>query len=96
MNGRARDLRRSLDDSLKDSSSSQLEGVCNYCSQPFMKDFRKLTHHGSELKKQKRYPDPKDDSRAHYQDVIAQNEWIRGNIFNSMGDYLCFESHSRE
>ena len=51
--------------------------------------FTRLAHHGSELKKRrKRYPNPKNTSRAHYQNVIAQNKWIRGNIFYSMGNYL--------
>ena len=64
MKGRARDayrLRRSLDDSFKDADPSQLEGVCKYCSPALVEiaeGFRRLTHHGSELKKRRkrRYP----------------------------------------
>ena len=85
-------LRKSLDDSFKDRSSPQLEGVCKYCSPSLSKiaeGFTRLTHNGSDLKKRKKcYPNPKDSSRAHYQNAVAQNEWIRGNIFDSMGNYL--------
>ena len=34
------------------------------------------------------YPAPKHKDRVHYRNVVAQNEWIRGNIFDAMGNFL--------
>ena len=33
-------------------------------------------------------PIPKKTDRQHYRDLVAQNEWLRENIFDAMGNYL--------
>lgn len=44
---------------------------------------------GTELKKVSRInPVPKKADLPHYRDVKAQNEWLRANIFDSVGNYL--------
>ena len=54
--------------------------------------FKQAKHHGTELKKKKkkRLQEPKDPDRDHYRNVSIQNEWIRGNLFDAMGNYLFF------
>ena len=80
-------LRRSMED-----SDTVIDGVCKQCAPALgnvIEGFRKLKHQGSELKKRrKRYPAPKHADREHYRDLVAQNAWIRGNIFDPMGNYL--------
>ena len=45
--------------------------------------------HGTDLKKAKSTnPYPKNPDRSHYRNVKAQNEWLRNNIFDPMGNYL--------
>ena len=69
-----------------------MEGVCAYCSVALSKiaeGFHRLKHQGSELKKWKTtYPSPKDTQREHYRNLVAQNEWLHGNIYDAMGNYL--------
>lgn len=80
-------LRRSLDD-----TNGVMVGVCKQCSQALAKmraGFQKLKQQGSELKKRKkRYPAPKRANGEHYRDLVAQNAWIRNNIFDAMGNYI--------
>ena len=82
-------LRKSLDST---ESTSNLEGVCSQCMPgltQIVEGFHKLSHSGTELKKRKkRYPNPKIKDRAHYRNLVAENAWIRGNIFDPMGNYL--------
>ena len=82
-------LRKSLDTV---ESTTDLEGVCTQCMPglaQIVEGFNRLSHSGSELKKRKkRYPNPKVKDRAHYRNVVAENAWIRGNIFDPMGNYL--------
>ena len=84
-------LRKRLRNSM-DGNETVLDGVCKQCNPAFAKiveGFRKLVHQGSELKKRKKqYPAPKHEDRIHYCNVVAQNEWIRGNIFDAMGNYI--------
>ena len=51
--------------------------------------FHQLKHRGSELKKRKqKLPNPKHPDRPHYRNLILQNEWLRANVFDSVGNYL--------
>ena len=51
--------------------------------------FKGLIHQGTELKKRKRAnPHPKRIDTIHYRDIIRQNEWMRENLYNPMGNYL--------
>ena len=84
-------LRESLSTSLTESTG--LDGICSSCApmlERIAKGFKELKHHGTTLRKRKRrLPQPKFSDRSYYRNVIAQNEWIRGNLFDSMGNYLC-------
>ena len=88
-------LRRSLED-----NDTGIDFVCKQCAPALGKvvdGFRKLRHQGSELKKRKRrYPTPKHRDREHYRDLVAQNAWVRGNIFDPMGNYLFCHGCVRE
>ena len=51
--------------------------------------FMELTYRGSNLKRVKRInPSPIHPDGKHYRDIKRQNEWLRQNIFNMMGNYL--------
>ena len=84
-------LRKRLRCSLEDNDTV-IDGVCKQCAPALGKvkeGFHKLRHQGSELKKRKKgYPAPINADRDHYRDVVAQNAWIQGNIFDPMGNYL--------
>ena len=83
-------ISRDLDESLE--TSPQLPGVCSCRASALAQvaeGFKQLRHHGTELKKRKRsLPHPKHPNRDHYRNAHMQNEWIRGNIFDTMGNYL--------
>ncbi len=90
----SRTLRRSLEES---SSTSSVSGVCPQCHpvlSRYSTTFKEMVHTGTELKKRKKInPSPKrpESEFTHYRDITAQNEWIRANMFDSIGNYLyCF------
>lgn len=69
--------------------SPTIEGVCSTCTSGLSgiaSGFRKLKHQRTELKKRK--TKTLTHKREHYRDINAQNEWLRGNVFDSMGNYL--------
>ena len=80
-------LCESLSTSLTESAG--LDGICSSCApmlERIAKGFKELKHHRTTLRKRKRrLPQPKFPDRPYYRNVIAQNEWIRGNLFDSMG-----------
>lgn len=84
-------LKRGLNQSLQDSPVS-ISGVCSSCAPSLAQisdGFKELKHRGSELKKRKSsLPAPKEPNREHYRNVSLQNEWMRGNLFDAMGNYL--------
>lgn len=67
-------------------------GVCTSCAPVLSKytdTFRGLKRQGSELKRRKKINlEPKRVNFDHYRDLIKQNEWLRGNVFDAMGNYL--------
>ena len=69
-----------------------MSGVCSSCASSLTRiadGFQQLTHRGTELKKRKRsLKHPKNPDHDYYQNVSMQNEWIRGNLFDAMGNYL--------
>ena len=74
---RSQDLEKAMD------SSPTLEGICSICASGLAKiasGFAQLKHQGTELKKT--------SDREHYRDINAQNEWLRVNVSDSMGNYL--------
>lgn len=51
--------------------------------------FKGLVHQGSDLKRRKRgNPHPKRANSTPYRDLKRQNEWLRENMFDPMGNYL--------
>lgn len=81
-------LRRSLSESPGESS----ERVCARCRpilSRYSETFKGLVHQGTELiKRKKQNPNPKHPDRVSYRDLKRQNEWLRGNVFDAMGNYL--------
>lgn len=52
--------------------------------------FKEMVHQGTELKKRKHTnPNPKRPDSTPYRDIKSQNEWLRANVFDSMGNYTC-------
>ena len=48
-----------------------------------------MVHTGSELKKRKRLnPNPKRAGAVQYRDIVCQNNWLKSNVFDSLGNYL--------
>lgn len=83
-------LSKDLDKSLQESPG--VSGVCSSCACSLARigdGFKQLKHQRTELKKRKRsLPTPKHPNREHYRNVKVQNEWMRANLFDSMGNYL--------
>ena len=55
--------------------------------------FKDMVHQGTELKKKKKinpYPKRPESELVHYCDITKQNEWLRENVFDSLGNYLYF------
>ena len=74
------------------SSAGSSTSVCFQCGPILLRYktvFKELIHQGSELKKRKgHYPHPKRAESIPYRDIKRQNEWLRENVFDSMGNYL--------
>ena len=48
-----------------------------------------MVHQGSDLKRKIAVnPHPKRADTTHYRDLVRQNEWLRQNVFDSLGNYL--------
>ena len=48
-----------------------------------------MVHQGTELKRKISInPHPKKSDMTHYRDLVNQNEWLRQNMFDSLGNYL--------
>ena len=59
------------------------------CLFRYVSTFKEMIHQGSELKRKKRInPYPKRTEKPHYRDLVRQNEWLRQNVFDSLGNYL--------
>ena len=44
-----------------------------------------LKMQGSEIKRRRV---PTNEDKQHYRNLVAQNEWLRANVFDAMGNYL--------
>lgn len=84
-----RSFKEEREDSTSDSSSCPV--ACPQCYPILLcysAMFKGLVHQGTELKKQKKInPAPKhsETELTHYRDITGQNEWLRANIFDSLG-----------
>lgn len=89
--------RSSLNSSLEEDAgqprvSTAGGAVCAKCSPilgHYADTFKGLVHQGSKLKRRKQVnPHPKHPDMVHYHNLKSQNDWIRENLFDPMGNYL--------
>ncbi len=77
--------------SLEEAGSSAT-GVCSQCHPVLVRYadiFKCMIHQGSELIRRKNInPYPKRRDVTHYRDMNKQNQWLRENVFDSVGNYL--------
>ena len=82
-------VQRELSESFE---KSNITGVCDNCAPDLrqtVEAFKSLKHQGTGLKKRKnRLPHPKIPNRDHYRNLRVQNEWLRANVFDGMGNYI--------
>ena len=68
------------------------DDVCKCCApvlQKYSDVFKGMKMQGTELKKRKKInPHPKRPHFDHYRDLKKQNDWLRSNFFDAMGNYL--------
>ena len=68
------------------------DNVCKSCAPISMKyswTFKGMKRQGTELKRCKSInPHPKQPAREQYRDLVKQNEWLRNNVYDSLGNYL--------
>ena len=81
-----------VDQDNSSGSSSKRDSVCKKCYpvlSHYNQTFKSLVQQGSKLKKRKRKNTyPKRNDTASYRDINKQNEWLRNNVFDAMGNYL--------
>ena len=69
-----------------------MSGVCPQCDpvlSRYTDTFKEMVHQGSELKRKIAVnPHPKRVDTTHYRDVVKQNEWLRQNVFDSLGNLI--------
>ena len=104
LDGRARNphrhtptLQKALTETDEETASSAHSEVCLQCT-PVLSRYRdtflSMVHQGSELKRKKAInPAPKKDDAIPYRDIVRQNEWLRQNCFDSLGNYLYCTSY---
>lgn len=75
--------------SLRSSLSTSICPQCKPVLSRYSTTFKAMIHQGSELKKKKAInPQPVRTDIAHYRDIVGQNEWLRQNMFDTLGNYL--------
>ena len=74
-------------------SSTKICLQCKPVLSRYTEAFKSMVHKGSELKCKKAInPYPSKPDSIHYKDVVNQNEWLRQNMFDTLGNYLyCHE-----
>ena len=93
--------RQHLESSFKDTDistdasgepSDWNENVCKRCAPVLLKytyTFKGMKRQGSELKRRKSInPHPKNVEKEQYRDLVKQNDWLRANVFDSLGNYF--------
>ena len=75
-------------------TSTSISQVCPQC-QPVLSryadTFKGMVHQGSERKRKiaiNPYPKRTGADTTHYKDLVKQNEWLRHNVFDSLGNYV--------
>ena len=83
----SRTIRLSLE-----SHGSGTSGVCAQCEPVLSRHitaFKGMVRTGSELKRRKRLnPNPKRNGAVQYRDIVRENNWLKANVFDSLGNYL--------
>ena len=73
-------------------SLDQRDKICSRCwpvLSRYVDSFESLVHQDSALKKCKHInPSPSSPDVEHHRDTIRQNDWIRSNLFDPLGNYL--------
>ena len=83
----SRTIRQSLDS--QGSQTEQVWAQCDPVLSCHVSEFKNMVHTGSELKKRKRLnPNPKRAGAVQYRGVVCQNNWLKSNVFDSLGNYL--------
>ena len=90
------DLQRGLSDDTTSHSdarndTSTRKSPCTTCD-PVLKQlklhFDSLVRQGLDLRKRKRkLLSPRKPNKLHYRNLVAQNKWIRSNLFDALGNY---------
>ena len=74
-------------DDTSSPEENEAQTVCKNCSavlSHYVHTFKGLVHQGSTLKQRKH----KSPNLEYYRNVKVQNEWLRENLFDPMGNYL--------
>ena len=102
MEGKSRKAYRLQRDITDGQQSQELppnlsDKVCCSCSQPLSRIkqmFNALKRQGSDLRKRRKSVQERDtletpgSEQPRYRNLVLQNEWLRGNVFDTMGNYL--------
>ena len=89
-------LKRALKESRRSSSigespSTSSTSICLQCKpvlSRYIDTFKGMVHQGTELKRKIAInPHPKKSDMTHNRDLVNQNEWLRQNMFDSLGNY---------
>ena len=80
----SRTIRRSLEE-----QGTGTGGVCDPILSRHMSEFKGIVHTGSEYNSRKRiHPYPMKTEFTHYRDIVSQNNWLKSNILDSLGNYF--------
>ena len=92
-------LRNDAEQGLKADQAHAREtthGPCTSCRPALEKlqpVFDSFVRSDLELRHSKRVlPEPKKPDKTHYRNLVAQNEWIRSNLFDGLGNYRYCQS----
>ena len=73
------------------TSASIVRSKCLSCTpvlEQLKVNFDSLVQTGRELRHCKRVlPEPRKPDKLHYRNLVAQNQWIRNNLFDDLGNY---------
>ena len=98
----SRTLRRSLEGagpSRSTDGASANPSICPQCYPGlvcYVDVFKSMKQSGTELKKCKRsnpYPKKADSDVEHHRDITKQNDWLRSDVFDSLGKYSVLRTH---
>ena len=84
-------LRNDVAHGLAEGNTGRTNDPCTSCKPTLEKlqpVFECFVRSDVELRYRKRVlPEPRRSDKAHYSNLVAQNEWIRSNLFDALGNY---------